>query len=602
MSGRPSGLACIALLLLALTANAAANGPVVLTSDSAVVGLAAGTRYAIDTELTATADEQFRQIDTGLFQPLPHDNATFGFVDGAYWFHVSLLNRDAQVHQWILVLDYVLLDQIDIHIRRADGAVTHFASGDFHPFSERALRYRSPNFLVDLADDERVDLLVRVQSKSSMQVPLTLYTQKAFFERTRDTQLGVGIYYGMLLALLLYNFILFLALRDANYLYYTLYVSGFGFVQLCLNGLAFEYLWPDAPWLANVAVPVSMSLGMLVMHQFVRVFLDLRHRLVVGNRVVLGFIAFHLAMLVLSFVIDYRTAVLLGTAAVFPGATVILAVSLILARRGDPAARILLLAWSVLLIGTTAYAMVSFGLLPKVFVTEYGMQIGSALEMILLSIALAYRFAILRNENMRIVQAARDELEQRVDERTHELSTTLSELASANDRLRESSLRDGLTGAWNRRYFDATFAPLVEDCRSRCETLGVLVADIDHFKQINDEAGHLVGDDCLHLAANVIARVVGDGGSVVRYGGEEFVVLMPGVDSTRLRDCAESIREAIEQSPLLTNGVPMPMTISIGGALLRADERIGATTLLQRADEAMYKAKHEGRNRVVCAT
>ncbi|MFZ1390293.1 MAG: 7TM diverse intracellular signaling domain-containing protein [Dokdonella sp.] len=93
------------------------------------------------------------------------------------------------------------------------------------------MRYRSPIFLIDLADDERVDLLVRVQSKSSMQVPLSLYTQKASFEQTRDIQLGVGIYYGVMLALLLYNFILFLTLRDTNYLYYTLYVSGFGFVR-----------------------------------------------------------------------------------------------------------------------------------------------------------------------------------------------------------------------------------------------------------------------------------------------------------------------------------------------------------------------------------
>ena len=61
----------------------------------------------------------------------------FGFVDGAYWFHVGLLNRDSQVHRWILVLDYVLLDQIDVRVRRADGSVTQFASGDFHPFSAR---------------------------------------------------------------------------------------------------------------------------------------------------------------------------------------------------------------------------------------------------------------------------------------------------------------------------------------------------------------------------------------------------------------------------------------------------------------------------------
>ena len=258
-------------------------------------------------------------------------------------------------------------------------------------------------------------------------------------------------------------------------------------VLLCLNGLAFEYLWPQSPRLANMAVPVSMAWGTICMHQFARTFLDLRHRFVAGNRVILGIMGFHAVMLVLSIFIDYRTAVLISTAAVLPGTAAILLIAVILARRGDTTARILLLAWIMLLAGTAAYAMVSLGILPKVFVTEYGIQIGSALEMVLLSFALAYRFAILRDENVRIVESARNELEQRVAERTHELSHTLSELANANERLRESSLRDGLTGAYNRRYFDASFEPLLAECRAAGKPLSVLVADIVHFKRINDE-------------------------------------------------------------------------------------------------------------------
>ncbi|MCB1578228.1 MAG: hypothetical protein KDI81_13095, partial [Xanthomonadales bacterium] len=103
--------------------------------------------------------------------------------------------------------------------------------------------------------------------------------------------------------------ILFVSLRDANYFYYILHVTGFGMVLLCLNGLAFEYLWPQSPRLANMAVPVSMAWGTICMHQFARTFLDLRHRFVAGNRVILGIMGFHAVMLVLSIFIDYRTAV-----------------------------------------------------------------------------------------------------------------------------------------------------------------------------------------------------------------------------------------------------------------------------------------------------
>lgn len=589
----------LACLVLAGGSFAHAAQPIHLTDAAPAVSLSPAMRYSVDVGIQRSAEELFARLDSSEFLELPKGNPTFGFVEGAYWFHARVSNGNPDFRHYVLAVDYVLLDQIDLYVRRADGTTAHEVSGDRLPFPSRAYSYRAPNFRLVLDGGETVDLLLRVQTESSMQVPMTVYSEKAFLGQVRDTQLGIGIYYGMILALLLYNLILFASLRDANYLYYSLYVVGFGFVQLCLNGLAFEYLWPNSPGLANRAIPISMALGMLTMHQFVRVFLDLKHRLPLGNRILLGFVIFHALMLVVSMFAAYRYSVLPGTAAVFPGIAAILGVSLILALRGDRSARILLLAWGVLLLGTTVYAMVSFGVLPKMFLTEYGMQIGSALELILISFALAHRFASLRDENVRIVQAARDELEQRVDQRTRELSTTLSELAIANERLRESSLRDGLTGVYNRRYFDSVYEPMRAGCRAAGQDFSVLVADIDHFKRINDEAGHLIGDDCLHLAASVIEKAVGDSGHVVRYGGEEFVVLLPDINEASMRAKADSIRAALAASPLLANGVPIPMTISIGGAHAAPGDSIAAMDLLQNADAAMYKAKHQGRNRVV---
>jgi diguanylate cyclase (GGDEF)-like protein len=128
--------------------------------------------------------------------------------------------------------------------------------------------------------------------------------------------------------------------------------------------------------------------------------------------------------------------------------------------------------------------------------------------------------------------------------------------------------------------------------------MSVLVADIDHFKRINDEAGHLVGDDCLRMAAELIGRVIGKEGSVVRYGGEEFVILLPGVDAADLRNFAEAIRSVIATSPLAINGDSLAMTISVGGATAQVGDCAAAMALLQKADAAMYKAKHDGRNRI----
>src|SRR5688500_20352573 len=106
------------------------------------------------------------------------------------------------------------------------------------PFSEgRSIRYRPPNELLYLPHAQPVDVFVRVQSQSSMQVPLALYTQSAFTEMSRDAQLGMGLYYGILLALFFYNMVLWLTLRDASYFWYLLHICAYGLVFLTLNGL-----------------------------------------------------------------------------------------------------------------------------------------------------------------------------------------------------------------------------------------------------------------------------------------------------------------------------------------------------------------------------
>ena len=591
---------CLLGFVPAMAAGDGDTVPVVqLQRGADTASLASATRYLRDPTGDASVQTMFARAEAGEFAPLPHDNATFGFADGAYWFHLRLRNLDHSETRWLLVQEYALLDFVDLYVRGADGQVQHFASGDFRPFHDRAVHYRHPNFWLDLPPGRELDLLLRTASKSSMQVPLKLYTTGAFLEMSRDAQLGIGLYYGILIALLAYNLILSLSLRDMTHFLYSTHVAGFGLVQFCLNGLAFEYLWPNSPWLANAAVPMSMALAMLAMHLFARNFLELPKRSRPGNVTLLILIFFHTAMLVLSTFIDYRIAVLIGTAAVFPGVCAIIVAAIAVARRGYRPALLFLVAWAALLIGTTVYAMVSFGVLPKTFATEYGMQIGSAAEMILLSFALAYRWASLRSENERIVRDAKDRLEQRVQERTLELSAALSQLGEANMRLRENSQRDGLTEAYNRRHVDAHFEPMLQRALSQGLPFSLLVVDIDHFKQVNDVNGHLAGDDCLRAVANLLRDAAGDAGVVARFGGEEFLILMPGADELSARRTAEYIRLRIASTPIKADGAPVQLTVSIGVATATALTAFDAQGLMRRADEALYEAKRGGRNRVV---
>lgn len=592
----------VLLLLVTLAVPAGAQDTLVLDGSRQMVPLAPLLTYRVDPDNRADASTMFEQARAGGFQPLPNGDPTFGFTEGAYWFHAELFNQNAREQRWLLVLHYPLLDNVDFYLRYPDGHVEHMSSGDALPFSARAISYRHPNIWVDLPQRSKVELLVRASSRSSMQVPMVLYTPTAFAELERDSQLGIGLFYGILLALFCYNLVLWLSLHDRTHLWYTLHVAGFGLVVFCLNGLAFEYLWPNSPWLANQAIPLSMAIGQVTMHQFCREFLELRERQPLGDRLSLAFIGFFVLAGIASFFLPYRDVVRPLTLAVFPGSALIVLLAINAIRRGYAPAKIFLLAWGFLLMGIALYASVSFGLLPKNFLTEYAIQLGSAMEMILLSFALAYRYARLRGENEKLVREHNEQLERHVARRTSELSTALEQLAEANQRLRESNRRDALTGLFNRRHFREVFEHQLQHANEVRQPLGVLLLDMDYFKAINDTHGHLAGDECLRWMGRCLQESLsGYGALMARFGGEEFVVVLPDMEGNRLLQVAEQLRARIAAEPVRHAGSEIHLTASIGAFVLRPGDGIGIDGALQRADDALYAAKDRGRNRVHAA-
>lgn len=593
---------CLGIWLLLCSGLAAAQ-PLVLKAEQPAVELGPSLSYWHDDSGSADAKAMLKAARAGEFAPLPDGRANFGFTRGAYWFHARLFNDSTIEQRWLLVLQYPLLDHVDVHLRYPEGGWRTLSSGDMLPFSSRSVRFRHPNFWLDLPQRTEVDLLVRVASESSVQVPLALYTASSFAEMERQSQFGIGLYDGILLALFFYNLVLWLAVRDASHLWYTFHVGAFGLVMFCLNGLAFELFWPDSPQLANHAIPISMALSQIAMHQFTRVFLNLRQRWPLGDKLSLAMIALFLLLGIASLGINYRSAVVPLTLTVFPSVVLILWQTLHSIRQGYEPARLFLLAWGMLLTGTALYASVSFGLLPKTFITEYGIQFGSALEMVLLSFALAYRYANLRNENERIVREANEKLERNVAKRTSELSSALEQLADANARLRESNRRDVLTGAFNRRHFREVFEQLLRQSTEQRRALGVMLIDLDHFKQVNDTHGHLVGDECLRYLARCLQEHLDNPNAVVaRFGGEEFAVVVPDANPDEMSQLADSLRQRIFDSPVAHAGISIPLSASIGvynvepGVATRADDA------LHRADDALYTAKSKGRNRVHVAS
>jgi len=163
----------------------------------------------------------------------------------------------------------------------------------------------------------------------------------------------------------------------------------------------------------------------------------------------------------------------------------------------------------------------------------------------------------------------------------------------------ELAITDALTGLHNRRYMETHMSGLVEQALSRGHPLAVLVLDIDHFKSINDAHGHDAGDEVLREFALRVRKSIRGIDLACRYGGEEFVVFMPETDLAAATAVAERLRRRIasEPFPIRERAQGIDVTISIGIAALGADD--DAASVIKRADQALYRAKHNGRNRVV---
>lgn len=258
-----------------------------------------------------------------------------------------------------------------------------------------------------------------------------------------------------------------------------------------------------------------------------------------------------------------------------------------------------MLAWVILLLGSVAYILKLFSILPSMFFTDYGMQIGSAMEVILLSFALAHRMRVLKEENVRIQKEATEMLEVRVQQRTQELDSALKDLSIASEKLKDLSRTDALTGCKNRSCFDELLEMEWRRAYHARSTIALLMLDIDHFKSINDTYGHLCGDACLKQVAAAIRNLIRrPDDEAFRYGGEEFAVLLPNTDLAGATHLANILLTHVATLSVIYEGKRIPLTVSVGVACLSPEEDDSSEALIFEADKALYEAKRSGRNQV----
>ena len=507
------------------------------------------------------------------FQPVGREVPNYGYTSATVWLRFTL---PRQAGPLALEVQFPSIDNLELHVpyRTPEGIAYRVQrTGDQQPWHSRSVLHRHPVFLVDPTGLADAPAYLCMKTQSVLTAPVYVWRPEAFHSSDRDSQFVHGLFYGLVVALFLYNLMVWLSLRDRTYLWYVLYVAAFGIGLAALDGFGFQYLWPDSVWWANHALGTAMCATLLFGAMFARAFLDIPaiaprfDPLVLG---LAGLAGFGMLMAATGWV-PYGTIMRSLSATSVVAATLVLAIASRALMRGYRPARFFLLAWSALLAFVALVALRNFTLVPTNFLTLNGLHLGLALDVLLLSMALADRVAVLKQE----AEAARVEAEER--ERVLE-------------QLRHMAQHDPLTGLPNRASMQERLSLALEFARRNRKKLALMLVDLDGFKQINDERGHAAGD---HVLAAIGARLrssVRGADTVARYGGDEFVVLASELER---REDAAHIAEKIADMvsvPIAVDGRIENLGCSIGISLFPDDGEVPAD-LLAKADKAMYEAK-----------
>lgn len=435
----------LVLLLLALSFRSNAQLPITLNDPSQSHNLQGRVEVLVDTSKELSMDDILKPSVKENFS-VDKKSLSYGFTDDAYWFRFRLRNEESALKgSWALEIPYPVLDKVEVYQLTEDGIWHVSELGDTYPFYKREFIYR--HFIVPLNFIDRSvhTFYVKIETGSSMRVPMRIRSVAELQESNLETEIIYGIYYGVMLVMLIYNLLVFFTLNDTSYLYYVLSIFFTITLFSSLSGHAFQYLWYDSIWWANQIIPISMGGLAIGSALFARSFLEVKkysrplyHLL---NVIIGSGIAIIIATIALGYIVTVMGVFLLAV-----DTFVLLTTGIICWKRGNRAARYYVFAWVFYLLGALLIILVSYGLLPSHPILLHAVEVGSAIEVTLLAIALSDRYSIIRKDRERLqVEALEGQrkmtmvLEERVAERTIEINRKKEEIERKNQRLEQQN-------------------------------------------------------------------------------------------------------------------------------------------------------------------
>ncbi|WP_431095978.1 7TM diverse intracellular signaling domain-containing protein [Polaromonas aquatica] len=334
------------------------------------------------------------------FQPVPQTGSAtnFGLTNSAIWLRVNLRTERSAPADWMLELAYPPLDRLELYSPDGKGGFAGQVGGDLLSFADRAVVHRNHVMPVRLKPGTVNALYLRVTSSGTVSAPVRLWQPAALWQHDQVEYATISLYFGLLVGLFFYNLLLFFSVRDRAYLIYVAFVGCMAVAQAALTGFGAQFIWPELTWWNSISPPAGMaataSFGIL----FARSFLSSALKMPRMDRFIQVLVGGWLLTLLAAFTMPYVVSSWMVTVLAVFSVTTLVVVGLLSLRMGHPGARYFLAAWALLLVGVVTLALHNTGVLPSNWFTANSLLIGSALEMVVLSFALADRINVTRQE------------------------------------------------------------------------------------------------------------------------------------------------------------------------------------------------------------
>jgi len=518
-----------------------------------------------------------------------HSNAiSKGYSKSVFWVKFKLTNAlDSGINYHIKFTEN-FIDKINFYIQEKGNFYQEKKLGVGYFSEGRKNELKKPVVSVQLDSGQSKIIYFSLSSIYPNMTSFYILDSQSLNKYDQDYKSIYSLFFGGIIALLLYNVVIYLFSKDKSYLYYVIYAFLFLLWQLMLNGF-FPFNTFNSTqsfYLASMITPLWIAFLIF----FSIEILDVKK---MSRKIHSGlkYTAYTFLLLTFSCIFSLQHSFIIFNGIVIFLFPYLLYVGVKSYRLGNKTALFFLIAQVFFISMAILFGALAYGYLEYNSLTRHSIILGSFIEMILFSLALAYRIKKLQNDKISLVNEANLKLDKRVYERTKELE-------ESKEKLKELANRDPLTGLYNRRFLYSISQKLILLAKREGKPLSIVMFDIDEFKKINDTYGHSIGDDVIKVFSTHLNKSRASDISA-RIGGEEFVLLLPNTSQEDAYEIANKIRVSIEKIKFCDeNNSKFNFTVSAGvSSLQQEDSEI--EVMLHRADKGLYEAKQTGRNRII---